>query len=159
MAGTLKQPREGWTVVEAAKQKRVMRFNTGRIPETTGEIAAGGTKDLDISGFVDKADVLQVRAFAEGNDPTDFDIEFFSRATSDGSPCSDRYRQYQWQNIDTQDVDSADVPIILEDEEPPAAGSTVDRPMAKELHVRITNNAADTFHITDIEIILRPLKM
>lgn len=158
MAGTLKQPREGWTVVEAARQKRRMRFNTGRIPES-GEIAAGDDKDLDVSGFVDKADVEQVRVFAEGNDPTDFDLEFFSKATSDSSPASDRYRQYQWQHINTQDVDGADVPIILEDEEPPVSGSTVDRPMSKDLHVRVTNNGADTMHVTDIEIIFRPLKM
>ena len=154
MAGTKFEPDDGHTIVEVSKQELIKRFNTGPIP-VTGEIAAGDDKDLDITGFVQKANIKQIRAFGEGNDPSDFDIELFSKATSDGSPCSDQYRQYQWQNIDTQDVDGADVPIIIEDQEPVTAGVTL--PTAEELHIRITNNTADTMHVTDVEIIFEEL--
>ena len=129
-----------------SKSTKVLRFNTGRIP-VAGEIAIAGVIDLDIDGFVQKADVQQVRVFAEGAAPTDFDIELFSKSTTVITPATDQYRQYQWQHINTQDIDGADVPIIIEDEE------MLDTTTAKkQLHVRITNNAAGTMHITDIEI-------
>jgi hypothetical protein len=85
--------------------------------------------------------MLSLEVFAEGNAPTDFDIELFSKATTDASPVSDRYRLYQWQHVNTQEIDSLDVPCVIED---------IDR--TKTLHVRITNNAVDTMHVTDIEI-------
>jgi hypothetical protein len=153
VAGTKTEPRAGHTVAEIQRQQLLKRFNSGRVP-VSGEIAAGGDKDLDIDGFVQKANVKQIRVFAEGNAPTDFDIEFFSKATSDASPASDQYRQYQWQHVNTQEIDAADEPIILEDQEPAKAGNAVAK---KQLHVRITNNAADTMHVTDIEILFEEL--
>jgi len=142
MAGTLVEPTKGKiTVLSIAGQKAVKRFNTGRIPATAVEIASGDDKDLDITGFVNKARLLELAVFAEGLDASDFDIELFSVATSDGSPASDRYRVYQWQNIDTQEVDGLDVECIIEDQD-----------KSETLHVRITNNTATTMHVSDIEL-------
>ena len=130
------------------------RFNTGRLPVANEIAIAGGTLDIDLDGFVQKADVKQVRAFAAGASPIDFDIEFFTVATSDLVPATDQYRQYQWQHINTQNIDGAEVPVILEDQELESDGTTA----MDQLHVRITNNsAAGTMHIVDMEILFNEL--
>jgi len=146
--GIRTEPRQGKTVAEIQRQSLVKRFNTGRIP-AAGEIAIGGQAELDIDGFVQKAKVLQVTAFAEGLDPTCFDVEFFEKdAPHDAT--YDRYLQYWWLWINTQDVDTPDPPFVLEDQEVVKMGVTV--PTKKRLHVRITNQGSNTMHVTDIEL-------
>jgi len=150
MAGTLSQPRQGKTVAEIARQELVKRFNTGRIP-VAGEIAAAGTAELDIDGFVQKASIRQLKFFGEGNDATDFTVELFEKS----SYATNRYRNYVKLNINAIALDNPTTPVIIEDQEPEKAGVTV--PTKKQLHVKVTNNGADTMHVTDIEIHLNEL--
>jgi hypothetical protein len=147
MAGTLTQPRAGKTVAEVVRQELVKRFNTGRIP-AAGEIAAtGGTANIEIDGFIQKAALRQLKFFGEGTNPTDFTVELFEKAAPH---TTNQFRNYVKANINTSGLDNPATPIVIEDQEPAKAGVIL--PTLKQLHVRVTNNAGGTMHVTDIEI-------
>jgi hypothetical protein len=155
--GTLTQPRNQ-TVAEVTQQSLVKRFNTGRLP-TVGEVAKGGvvgSVEVEVDGFVQKANILSVNIVGSGLDATNYTVEFFQK---DGphDAANDPYLRYQNSAINLTDFDVITEGFILEDEElVNALGTKVAK---KRLHVRIVNNGGDTMHVDDIEIQFNDLKV
>jgi hypothetical protein len=106
---------------------------------------------------VQGARIKSISVFPEGDDVSSYDIELFTKATSDASPCSDRYRRLNKTALNGQqnNILSVGEELILEDQEAVKAGVYI--PTKEQLHIRITNNGAGSMHITDIEILFEKL--